>query len=101
LLANQSKDICGTRLERLVPVLTILGFLLPVVAYFWLIHEYAVNILWLDQWGDVYVIFQTHSHSLDLSALWAQHTENRIFFPNLIVVLLAHTTHSTLSPRNT
>ena len=31
--------------------------------------------------------------NLSLATLWAQHNENRIFFPNLIVVVLGDTTH--------
>ncbi len=77
----------------LISVLTVLGFALPVAAYLWLIHQYAVNIVWLDQWFDLGVISHAYSHTLSLSTLWAQHTENRIFFPNLIVILLAHATH--------
>ena len=36
---------------------------------------------------------QTYSGHLTLLALWAQHTDNRILFPNLVVLLLAKTTH--------
>ena len=32
------------------------------------------------------------THLFDWSSLWAQHNENRIFFPNLVVLLLARTT---------
>ncbi len=31
--------------------------------------------------------------NLSLATLWAQHNENRVFFPNLIVVVLGDTTH--------
>lgn len=69
--------------------LTVLGFVLPIAGYFWLIHRYGVNTIWLDQWYNVSLI----GHPVSLSALWAQHDEHRIFFPNLIVLLLARTTH--------
>ena len=72
---------------------TALGFAVPVVAYFWLIHHYAVNMIWDDQWSDIGLISHSYSHTLDLSTLWRQHNENRILFPNLIVLLLAQTTH--------
>ncbi len=74
--------------KRALAVITVLGFSLPVIAYFWLIHHYGVNAIWYDQWDDVNVI----AHPT-LSNLWLQHNEERIFFPNLIVVVLAHTTH--------
>ena len=77
---------------RLVNVLTVLGFGLPVAAYFWFVGTYSVNVLTNDQWTDIPVIKDTWSH-LDWSALWLPHNENRVFFPNIIVVILAHTVH--------
>ena len=77
---------------RLVNVLTVLGFGLPVAAYFWFVGTYSVNVLTNDQWTDVPVIKDTWSR-LDWSALWLPHNENRVFFPNIIVVILAHTVH--------
>jgi len=53
-----------------------------------LIHAYGVNAIWFDQWDDINVI----AHPT-WSVLWMQHNEHRIFFPNLIVLALAHTTH--------
>jgi hypothetical protein len=78
---------------RLVNTATVVGFALPIVGYFWLLHLYSVNVIFGDQWDDVTVIQHSYSHLFDWGSLWAQHNENRIFFPNLIVVLLAHTTH--------
>ena len=66
-----------------------LGFALPVLAYLALIQHDQVNVIWQDQWDDVTVI----RHFPQWSALWNQHTDNRILFPNLIVVVLAHTVH--------
>ena len=78
---------------RLVNVLTAVGLGAPVVAYFWLIGHFGVNVIYQDQWSDVAVIQKWYAHGFDWSSLWAQHNENRILFPNLIVVFLAHTTH--------
>ena len=69
------------------------SFAALVAAYFWLIDAFAINTIWVDQWSDLALIKQTYSGHLTLSALWAQHTENRILFPNLVVLLLAKTTH--------
>ena len=69
------------------------SFAALVIAYFWLIDAFAVNTIWVDQWSDLALIKQTYSGHLTLSALWAQHTDNRILFPNLVVLLLAKTTH--------
>ena len=77
----------------LIPIATFLGFGIPVVSYLWMIHAYGVNIIYLDQWDDVILIGHAYSGTLHVSMLWSQHYENRIFFPNLIVLALAYTTH--------
>jgi hypothetical protein len=81
----------GTLNPVVVKVLTAIGFAIPVSAYLVLLTRYQVNALLEDQWADVQVIHASYVHFPDWSSLWAQHTENRMFFPNLIVVLLAHT----------
>ena len=78
---------------RLVAVLTVLGFGLPVIGYFWFLERYSVNAIIGDQWDDVNIIKQSYVHFFGWGPMWAQHYENRIFFPNIIVVLLAHTVH--------
>jgi hypothetical protein len=78
---------------RLVNVLTVLGLGLPVVGYVVFVACYSVNVFFADQFDDITVIGDTYRHLFDWSILWAQHNENRIFFPNLIVILLARTTH--------
>lgn len=78
---------------RLVNVLTVIGFAAPVIGYFWMLWDYAVNVVVGDQWDDVVVIGHSYSNFVDWSSLWAQHNENRIFFPNLIVLALSRTTH--------
>ena len=84
-----TSDFAKERSGRwIVHVVTVLGFALPLVAYLWLIHEYGVNSIWQDQWDDVNVI----AHP-SLGNLWALHNDNRIFFPNLIVLVLAHASH--------
>lgn len=79
--------------RTVIILVTVVVLILPIAAYFWLIHHYGANVVWLDQWFDINVINHTYSHSLTISSLWAQHNENRIFFPNLVVLALASTTH--------
>ncbi len=64
----------------------IIALAVPVAAYFWFIGNYALNVIYYDSWSDIHTIAKP-------SLIWAQHNENRIFFPNLIVLLLAYTTH--------
>ena len=78
---------------RVVKLLTVLGFALPLVAYVALVQHYQVNALFADQWDDVPIIHQSYVHFPDWSSLWSLHDNNRIFFPNLIAVGLAHTVH--------
>ncbi len=74
-----------------VKILTVLGFAIPALAYLVLLQRYQVNTIWQDQWDDVHIIRQSYLHFPDWSSLWGQHTDNRILFPNLIVIALAHT----------
>jgi hypothetical protein len=84
----------ANRLDRRVLIpLTVAGFALPVFAYLWFMHHYAINTIVGDQFDDLTVIHQSYLHGFDWGSLWAQHNENRIFFPNLIVIFLARTTH--------
>ncbi len=82
--------------HRFLNGLAVLGFSLPVGAYLWFIQHYGVNVIWRDQWADVNVIAHSYSGTLSLGTLWAPHNENRLLFPNLLVILLAHTTHLNL-----
>lgn len=77
----------------LIPIATVLGFAIPAVSYLWMIHAYGVNVIFADQWDDVALIGHAYSGTLHFSSLWSQHYENRIFFPNLIILALAYTTH--------
>ena len=74
-------------------LVTIIGFGLPIVGYFCFIFHYGVNVPYQDGWSDITVIHQCYSHPLSCGTLWTQHNEDRILFPNLVVIMLAHTTH--------
>ena len=81
----------GSLDPTVVKVLTFVGFALPVGAYLALLAHYQVNAIVGDQWADVQMISRSYVHFPDWSSLWGLHTDNRIFFPNLIVIGLAHT----------
>ena len=78
---------------RFVNLLTALGFGLPVAGYFWFLERYSVDAVVGDQWDLVPMIKQSYVQFFDWGAMWAQHNENRIFFPNIILDLLVHTDH--------
>jgi hypothetical protein len=77
----------------IVNLLTALGFGIPVVVYFWVVARFGVNVIVNDQLTDVSVISASKGHIIPWGALWAQHTENRMFFPHLLDVVLADTVH--------
>src|ERR1039457_649896 len=68
-------------------VVAIVVFVSVIVVPLWFIHHFAINMIFDDQWNDVEVIRSAGTGTLSLSTLWAQHNENRILFPNLIVLL--------------
>ena len=75
--------------------------LVPVALYFWFIHQYGVNVIRYDQWNDVALLTHTpffhyrnaptYSHTT-IGAMWAQHGEDRTFFPDLVVLALGRLT---------
>ncbi len=73
-------------------VLAALGLAVPLVAYGWFVGHFGVNALYADDWSDVGLISRAYGGTLGFAQLWAVHGENRILFPNLIVLLLAYTT---------
>ena len=79
--------------HRSVALLACVGFAIPIGAYFWFIHHYALNIIRTDQWSDIQLIAKSYSGHLSFADLWAPHYENRILFPNLFVLLLSRTTN--------
>jgi len=85
----------GHRPSTKIPpgLIAVVGFAALVAAYFWFIAAFGANTIWEDQWSDLILIQHAYSGHLTLSALWAQHNENRILFPNLVVLLLAEVTH--------
>jgi hypothetical protein len=62
-----------------------------VLLTFWFIHRFAVNTVLYDNWSDIRLIGWANGGVLSFGDLWAQHGENRILLPNLIVLALAHT----------
>jgi hypothetical protein len=65
---------------------------LPAVYLLFVVH-YSTNVLFLDDWSVVPLVHGAMHGGLTLSALWAQHNENRMFVPNLVQVGLGVVTH--------
>ena len=74
---------------RWLDIVTVLGFAVPVAVYIWFLHHYSLNVVFADQWSDVNLIAASYHGHLTLAALWAQHNENRILFPNLMMLAMS------------
>jgi hypothetical protein len=83
----------GPQDRRLAAFIAVIAFLLFVVGYLFFIHLQGVNVAYRDQWSDVQIIGSSYSGHLTFGQLWAQHNENRIFFPNLVVLALSRLVH--------
>jgi hypothetical protein len=63
------------------------------------IRVYGVNAIFYDQWTNIALLSHSHFFSqsyvgpMSLGHLWAQHNENRMLFPNLVVLVLGSATH--------
>ncbi len=77
----------------LLTILGVLGFSIPIALYVWLTARDSLDVLRADQWYDVQLIQHSFNGTLSLSLLWAQHSDNRIFFQNLVTLLVAHLAH--------
>jgi hypothetical protein len=59
----------------------------------WYIHRFALNVLYEDQFTNVVLVHHSRDGTLTWSELWAQHNENRVLFPNLVVLFLGWADH--------
>jgi hypothetical protein len=91
-ITNPPEDTANQR-HRGLALLTFLGFAIPIASYFWMIHRYGTNVAYLDQWGDVNLAGRSFNHTLSAGNLWMQHSEQRMVFPNIIMLLFVHLTH--------
>jgi hypothetical protein len=88
------RNVPRTRIPASVRLaLTVILCALPVALYLWLISADAVDMLRADQWYDVNLIQSSLTGRLTFSMLWAQHGDNRIFFQNLLTLLLGRVVH--------
>jgi hypothetical protein len=72
-------------------VIAVSGAMAAIYVLF--VAHYSINVVFWDEWDTIPIVHAAlHSH-LTFSALWAQHNENRILIPNLIVVASALVEH--------
>lgn len=66
--------------------------LISIARYLDYIFRYGVNAIYWDEWNFAPLVRNSMLGHLTFSQLWAQHNEDRIFFPNLIAIVVARTT---------
>jgi hypothetical protein len=71
----------------------ILVILAPPVVLLYLIFIYGLNVPVWDQWDFVPLLEKLYSGKIAFSQLWAQHNEHRLFFPKIIMLIMAYITH--------
>ena len=62
----------------------VIGSLLSSLYLLFVVH-YSINALFWDEWNLVPMIHATLHSNLTFSMLWAQHNENRMLVPNLLI----------------
>lgn len=75
-----------------LPIIAILVILLPALFQLFYIFHFGVNVPIWDDWDQIQYIKASYDETLDPVRLIAQHGEHRIFFPRLIILLLAKLT---------
>lgn len=70
--------------------LVLLLIIVPAIVEAAYIQFFGVNVAWWDQWDFVPYIEQMFQHNLSISDLFSQHNEHRLFFPRIIMLVLAY-----------
>jgi len=70
--------------------------LAAVVGAIWFTYHFAVNVIYADQWRDVYLIDKANLGQLTPSDLWAQYIEHRVVVPDLLLLTVGRWTHDNL-----
>lgn len=65
---------------------------LPAILGAIYVKIFGVNVVFWDQWELVPLIEKLYSGNLTFDQLFAQHNEHRLFFPRIIMLILAHIT---------
>jgi hypothetical protein len=81
-----------SRLSALRIVLAGVPILAPMVILGLFIDRYGVNMPFSDQWDFVSMIQESKTTGLSAADFFVQHGEQRMFFPRVIMVLLAYLT---------
>ena len=78
----------GVRLGYVVNALCAVIAIGLAVTAFVVIYRMAIDVPVWDEWAWARMILAYHTGGLTFSALWWQHNEHRMFFPNLVMLFL-------------
>lgn len=78
---------------KLNKFLAIMVFSSPLIVVICLIHYYAVNVPFSDDYALIPMLKSVNHGHVPWGLFWAQHNEHRIFFPNVILTTMAKLTH--------
>lgn len=65
---------------------------IPPVYLAWMASRYGVDVPFWDEWALLPLIEKIYKAALSFHDLWAPHNEHRIFFPKIILLMLAYFT---------
>jgi hypothetical protein len=89
-ITKESKG--GGAASRAIALLPYPLILLPAALAFLYVRAFGVNVVHWDQWDVVPLFGELSSGTLGFSDLFAQHSEHRIFFPRIAMLLLGTVT---------
>jgi hypothetical protein len=81
------------RASRLALAAGAAGYLAPLAVLVAFVTRYSVNLPFSDQWDFVNLIERSKTSGVGLGDLFAQHYEQRMLFPRLIMLVMAPVTH--------
>jgi hypothetical protein len=80
-------------LGRVIPaILAFVAIVIPPALMAVIIHRYAVNVPYSDEWDTLWLVLADRQGRLDFASLWAQHNEHRLLTVNVVSVLSARLT---------
>jgi hypothetical protein len=88
--------MANRRLARLDGAVAALAAGAAVLGAIWFTYHFAVNVIFADQWRDVFILNKAYLGQLTAGDIWAQYIEHRVVFPNLLLLTVGRWTNDNL-----
>jgi hypothetical protein len=92
LADHRPAETLSSRNVAIAPAASVAICVAVVAGYFAYVARYAANGVFRDDWNLVDILRRSQAGTLTLGDLWLQHNQSRIFFPNIIAMLLGNAT---------